>query len=100
VEATHRQIIGAAGFETFSADGRRVAVWGYNTAHGSTAAVWELAIDTLVQQISVGSLDRPGWSRAALNDDGSVLALSDERADQIHFFDVVTGKETGSFSVS
>jgi WD40 repeat protein len=96
---THAQIIGAAGFETFSADGQRLAVWGYNTAQGSTAAVWELATDTLVQQFAVGSLDRPGWSRAALNADGSLLALSDERADEIHFFDVATGKETGSFSV-
>jgi LysM repeat protein len=99
LEVTHAQIIGAAGFETFSADGQRVAVWGYNTAQGSTAAVWELATDTLVQQFAVGSLDRPGWSRAALNADGSLLALSDERADQIHFFDVATGKEIGSFSV-
>ena len=100
LQTSHDKIIGASGFETFSGDGQRIAVWGYNTDHGSMAAVWQLATDTLLQQFSVGSLDRPGWRHGALSPDGGTLALSDEHAAEIVFFDVASGKVIGRYTVS
>jgi len=99
LETVHDKIIGASGFVVFSSDGKRVAVWGYNTDKGSTAAVWELETDKLVQEFSVGNLENPGWSRAAFSPDGSTLALSDERGEKIVFFDITTGKETDCVSL-
>ena len=86
LERVYGKIIGASGFLTFSRDGRRVAVWGYNTEKGSTAGVWELETESLLQEFSVGDMDKPGWSLAALSPDGKIIALSDEQRERIRFF--------------
>lgn len=92
LEVTHDKIVGAAGFIDFSGDGQRVVVWGYNTDQGGTAGVWDLASNTLLQQFSVGR-NQTDWTLAALNTDGSNVALMNEARQAIVFFEVASGKE-------
>ena len=49
--------------------------------------------DKRLQEFSVGDFDKPGWRRAAFSPDGNTLALSDQRGNQIVFFDIAMGKE-------
>jgi WD40 repeat protein len=95
--ARRAQIISAPGWLTFSGDGQRVAAWGYTTAQGNTAGVWELATETRLQEFSNGGSGGAAWTRAALNGDGSLLALSNERATMIYVFEVATGRQINAF---
>ncbi len=99
---SHPAIIGAGGpqYTAFSADSRRVAVWGYTSELGRTLAVWDVAND---RQLHVLALDnRAGatndWRSAAFNPDGTRLAASDA-AGNIYLYDTADWTEVTHWAV-
>ncbi len=99
LNSSHPQMIGAVGYNTFSGDGQRVAVWGYNTAKGPVAGVWDLGSGQLLQEIPCRGSSSPCWSLVALSPDGATLALSNTSRGKIFVFDVATGAAVGELSV-
>ena len=99
---SHPDIIGAGGpeYTAFSADSRRVAVWGYVSELGRTLAVWDVANDR--QLHALGLDDSAGatnnWLSAAFSPDGTRLAVSDA-AGNIYLYDTANWTEAGRWAV-
>jgi Tol biopolymer transport system component len=98
----HPDIIGAGGpaYTAFSADSRRVAVWGYVSELGRTLAVWDVVND---RQLHVLALDnRAGatndWLSAAFSPDGTRLAASDA-AGNVYLYDTADWTEAAHWAV-
>ena len=95
-------IIGAGGpkYTAFSADSRRVAVWGFVSELGRTLAVWDVPNDRQLQALALDSRDGGDndWLSAAFSPDGTRLAASD-KAGNIYVYDTANWTQVAHWAV-
>ena len=98
----HPAIIGAGGpkYTAFSADSRRVAVWGFVSELGRTLAVWDVPNDRQLQALALDSRDGGDndWLSAAFSPDGTRLAASD-KAGNIYVYDTANWTQVAHWAV-